>query len=480
MADARTLLNGVFTVTGSRIIGLFLTLLQIKLTVNHLQPSGYGLLTTATLFIAAFGAWTELGLGSIVVRRVSGAGQDLEKTVGWVMSISLVLMAPLLVAVNLTGWFLYQAEPRVVLGIAILSLGLAATSWSSCYTPVAQVKNKFLVYAAADVGSRMLSLSVVVFAFLNNGSIAWFFVAALMPSIVKLVCMELWGRRVGRFRPEWDRTEMLRLVRETLPMTYIFLVAVLYFTIDGILLSKLSTLEQVGSYGLSYKIAGNLTVVGQAAAAVMSARFAADAAESSADFASTLRSTLRLMLLIAFPVAMFIGPLSPDVIRFVGSEDMVQLAARPLAIICVAVAIGMVLMVITVALLNAHMQSFLAKFSTANLGLNIILNVILIPHWGAVGAAVALVVSEVSGLVCCLILLARRYPGSLPLGSAFVMFVCAVAGLGAELLFHDVPWVLKAMLAFVIFLVFTLLLRAVSVSELRHVLPRRWRTRATG
>jgi O-antigen/teichoic acid export membrane protein len=475
MADARHLLRGISTVSASRVIGLVFTLVQVKLTVNYLQPNGYGLLTTATVFISAFGAWTELGLGAVVLRRVSGAKQDLTENVGWMMSISLLLMAPLLVASNGLGWILYHHEPRLVLGIAILSLSLGAMCWSSCYTPVAQSRHQFAWYAAADLGSRMVSLSIVAATVWLEGSIAWFFLAQLVPSLIVLFSMEIWGRRVGRFRPVWNRKAMLGLVREALPMTYIFVVAVLYYTIDGILLSKLSTLEAVASYGLGYKIAGNLTILGHAIAAVMGARFAADAAESAAAFSGTMRSTMRLLLVITVPVATLVWPVAPDIIRLIGSEEMVTGTTRPLSIICIAVAIGMMTLVISSALLNAYLHSFLARLNTATLMFNIALNVVLIPWFGAVGAAVALVLSELCGLISCLVLLSRRYPGFFPMHSVLVLPLCAGAALGAELLFEPVPWIPRILMALAVFVVVAFATRALSPAEVRLVLPRRFR-----
>jgi O-antigen/teichoic acid export membrane protein len=178
---------------------------------------------------------------------------------------------------------------------------------------------------------------------------------------------------------------------------------------------------------------------------------------------------------ITVPVATLVWPVAPDVIRLVGSAEMVAGATRPLSVICIAVAIGMITLVISSALLNAYLQSFLARLNTATLVLNIVLNVALIPRYGAVGAAVALVVSQLCGLVSCLVLLFRRYSGFFPLRSVTVLPLCAAAALGAELLLEPVPWIPRIFIALAIFLGVAVATGALSPAEVRLVLPRRIR-----
>lgn len=437
MVTGRALARGVLTVSGARILGLVVTLVQVKLTVTYLGPTAYGLLVTATMFVNSFGAWTDMGMGGVVVRRVSGRQQSLQHTVGLSMAVTVLVMAPLFVATNVTAYVLYRDQPVVLLGAALLSCGLLASSWLACYNPIAQVTGRFGHFAAADLVGRLLSISLIVVAVNVEAGMAAFFIAQLFVPVGQMFAMMRLGRLVGRFRPVWNWREMWALIRETLPLTYIGAVGVLYFNIDGVMLSQLSSPEMVGAYGLAYKIAANFTIVSASLAAVMAGRLAADAALSHAAFRRTVHEALRFVLLVAVPLSTLVGPLAPELVRFIGSEEMVPVASHPLTLVAIGVAVGMVSAVVSGALISDYQQRTLTILNTVNLLINIGLNFAFIPRYGASGAALSLVITESVGLIVCLVLMARRY-GSLVPWATLARFVPAILlALGVEYLLRD-------------------------------------------
>lgn len=473
MANGASLAKGVVTVTGSRILGLVISLVQVKLAVAYLGPTSYGLLLTATIFISSVSAWAQLGTGQIVVRWVSSRGADLEEMVGYALTLALAVSLPLFVGANVAGWWMYRSTPIVVLGVLILSLGLVATSWANALVPVAQVTGRFGHYAVADVGGRVVSITLVCIAIATHGSLPWFYAAQLMGPIGQLIAMLLLARSVGTFRPRWNAATVRRLVIETLPLTYIAAVGTLYYTIDGVLLSKLSTPEQVGAYGLGYRIVDSFTIVSASIASVLAARFASDAAKGAAYFAPTIKMALRGVLLVAFPLAFLVWPLAADLVAFVGSKDMVPYAAGPLGLISLGVAIGMVSAVISAALIADYKQNVLTWLNTAGLVLNVALNIVLIPRYDATGAAWALVSSELFGLSVILVLVYRSYGQFLPLGFLVRSVPALLVPLGVERLLADQWWFLRMLAVGGAYVVCVALFRVVTVEEVRALLRAR-------
>lgn len=466
MVDARTLARGATTNIASRILGLVFSLLAIKLSTHYLGDTKYGWLTTASLFITTLGAWTELGLGQVVVRRISGRGHDLVRTVGLAMSVSTLVVVPLLIVSPLAGWAIYRSMPTVPEGIAILTAGLLGQAIFNVFTPVAQVTSKFTYYAAADLLGRIAALIVVALTVHFDWGIHAIYGSQLAVPLIQAAAMSAMARSVARFRPIWDWPAIRDLVRETIPLTYIGLVAVLYFTLDGLLLSKLAPAREVGAYGLAYKTIGNLTVISGSVGAVLAARFAADAAISLERMSGTLRSALRIMVFVTIPIAAFIWPIAPDVVRLVSTEDWVPIASAPMALIAVAISIGMLLSVISVALTAAHQQGFLTRLNTINLCINVVANLILIPHLQASGAAIALIISEVSGLLACAVILRRRVGSFLPIWPAARLLPGAAAAVGAAMWASDLHWLLRAGIMVVVYVGAAFALRAVRPSDL--------------
>jgi O-antigen/teichoic acid export membrane protein len=465
--------------TSARVVGLVFTLVQLKITVAYLGPAGYGLLTTVVLFIGAFEAWTEFGVGTVVVRRVSGGGQSLERMVGISQSLSLLMIVPLVLVTDVVGALVYRDKPIVVSGIVLLSLGLAASTWSSCYLPVAQVVTRFGGYASADLAGRVLSLALTLVAVGSHGGLMWFFAAQLVFPLLRCVVLETWARHHGRFRPVWHRGDMLSVLRETLPLAYILVVGALYFRIDGLMLSKLSTDEEVGAYGLAYRVVANVTVLSSSISSVLISRYATDWSRGPARFAGTLRSSIRLMFVMCIPLAAVSWTFAPEMVRLISTEQFVDIAARPLALLFVAIAIGMVSDVMSSAVLASHGQGSLVRLNTATLVLNLALNAVLIPRSGGDGPAPARVVCEGFGMVCILVILRRKVQRFLPWrGIAQVAGVTALVLVGDGLL-SGLPWGVRAAWVVVAYPALLLLTRTMTYSEIMELTGRASRPQST-
>lgn len=451
----------------SRAFGLVFTFVQIKLSVSYLSPHGYGLLSTAVLLVGAFEVLTELGLGNIVVRRVSG-GADLHHTVGLAKAIALTIMLPLVAVAVGTGFVLYD-DPQVLQGVSIVAVGLAATVWSATFVPIAQLSDKFGGVSVADVVGRVVSLSIVIAAVALDLGLIAFFIAQLAAPIARALISHLWGRRQGHFPPIFAWHQMWALLREALPLTYIAIVSGLYFQLDGLLLTKLTTPTDVGAYNLAYRIIVNLNIIGTAVAAVLIARYSRAAAVSDERYRHALRLSVPPLLALCLPIAVLLWPFSADLIRLVGSEEFVPISTHPLSLLWGAAAIALLTTVISSALVAGHAQNFLATLNTVNLALNLALNLVLIPRYGATGAAIALICTELSGLVVCLVMLTRRLSRFIPLRATFTLFACAAAALAIEHLLGGVYWVLRGLIVAAAFYALAVLTRAVTLKDLREL-----------
>lgn len=460
-------MRGAGSLIGSRMIGLVFTVAQIKIAVTYLGPYGYGVLSTAVLLVGAFEALTELGLGAIVVRRVSN-GADLQRTVGLSKAVALTIMLPVVGIAILLGNLLYD-DPQVLQGVAIVAVGLAATIWAFTFVPIAQLRDRFGGVSAADVLGRVVSLAVVAAAVMWDLGLQAFFVAQLLAPVTRAIVSHLWGRRIGYFPPTFKWDQMRGLIREALPLTYISVISGLYFQMDGLLLTKLATAEDVGAYNLAYRIIVNLNIIGTAIAAVLLARYSRAAADGDERFRYVLRLSFPPSLALCLPIACLLWPFSADVIRLLGSEEFVPISTHPLSLLWVAAAISLLTVIISAALVACHAQRLLASLNTINLIINLLLNLFLIPSYGAVGAAIALVSTELVGLLVCLVVLSRRLHGVIPVRQALTLILCVLVGLLAEHLLRDLFWVVRGLLVAGVFFGLAVLLRAVTPAALREL-----------
>ncbi|MGH3971323.1 MAG: polysaccharide biosynthesis C-terminal domain-containing protein, partial [Mycobacterium sp.] len=118
-----------------------------------------------------------------------------------------------------------------------------------------------------------------------------------------------------------------------------------------------------------------------------------------AAFADFLRRCVELMYFVGVPVAVIGALLSRPLIELFGDRAFVERGAPTLAMLFIAVALRFVTGTLGQGLFACHHQKFLFRLSIATLAFNVTLNVVLDRPFGAVGAGLALVGTELFGMV---------------------------------------------------------------------------------
>lgn len=425
-ADA--IARGVAVQFIARSVGLVASIVTLSLSTRYLGIDQYGVLTTAIVFVGLFEIGTDFGLSTVITRRVSAAKEGLAHLVGVSLGLKLVLGAPLVVLSIAAGLVAYDGQPKAQGAVAIISIGLIFTAVAESYEPVFMVHVRFSAASAADLTSRVLGLAATVaVVHLDLGLMAMAAVQLVTP-LSRFVFTALGARGLERLRPRFELATTLSLLREGIPFTVIVVVGVLYWRADGVILSWLSDPEQVGAYGVAYSLAFNLEVISVVFAASTFSTLSAHAASDLPRFDRSVRLGYNFLLLCAMPIAALGVPLARPLLQAFSGESFVDSASPVLRLFFVGVAIAFLNQHLTGALVALHKQQFLLRLSLVNLLINIALNVALIPHLGALGAGISMVVSQLAGLLAGAVLLRRLRPRLFPLDQVLRLVpVCALA-----------------------------------------------------
>lgn len=425
---AEAVARGVGVQFASRAVALVASVVTLSLSTRYLGITEYGLLTTAIVFVSLFEIGTDFGLGTVITRRVTARQTDgstdtgdLARLVGVSLGIKLVVGLPLTVLSIVAGLVVYKGQPQAQAAVAIISAGLVLTAVAKSYDPVFMVHVRFGAASAADLSARLLGLAATAtVVHLDLGLLALATVQLVTP-LSRFAFTALSATRLEALRVRFDRVSSLDLLREGVPFTVITVVGVLYWRADGAILSWLSTSDQVGAYGVAYTLAFNLEVISLVFSAATLSTLTRHAATNLARFDEVVRLGYRALLVMALPIAALGLPLATPVLQAFAGESFVGIGSPVLRLFFVAVAIGFLNQQLTSALISLHRQGFLLRLSLVNLVINVVLNVALVPQFGAVGAGYALVASQGSGLLVGALILRRQRPGLFPVDQVFRM-----------------------------------------------------------
>jgi len=423
---------------GFRIVGMLASIVMLSITVRHLGGVSYGHLTAAIMFISLWTSLTELGIGAVIVRRATGAGADLGHLVRLNTGLSLVYCIPLTALAIGSGVAVYTVEdvPQVVTIIPIIAIGLALTTITSCLNPVFLATVRFTSVAVSDVLGRVLSLALTLMLVRADADIAAFAVVQLIPPVVVLVVQGFAASRIIDWRPTFHLGESWDLIKESLPQTGVLIIGVLYWRLDGVLLSVLGSAESTATYYVAYTFAFTLSVVTTFFMSTTLSTMTRLYAENAEGFASFVKRSVEAMLFLGAPIAVVGAVLSTDIIRAMSSEELTNRGGFTLALLFVAVGITFLNSIASQALFASHQQVFLLRLNIVNLGINVVLNLIFIPMWGAAGAGVALVITELIGLVVTTVRLANFSTYRTPWAFTARLAVPVIAAAGVAELIH--------------------------------------------
>jgi O-antigen/teichoic acid export membrane protein len=455
-----------------RALGLIASFVTVTATTRYLGPSSYGALITAVLFVGVWASLTELGIGAVVVRRVMSGTGSLERLVRINAGMSIICCLPLFVLAAVSGAAVYGDRADVVEMILIISTGLILTTIASCFDPIFQATVRFGAVAFSDLLSRVGSLAVTLVLVEHRADIVWFAVVQLAPPLVILLVQGAAATRTLNWRPIFSLSESWDLLRESLPQTALLIIAVLYFRADGVILSLRSTPDQVGVYGLAYAVALTLTMLVRFFLSSTLSTMTGLYAENRDRFADFIGKSMELMLFVAAPIAVGGAIMANEIVELIGSNAFVKDGGPTLAMLLVAVAISFLNGVTGQALFAAHEQVFLVRCSVFTLALNTAVNVALAPTYGARGAGIALIVTEVAGLLISTWRLRRRAPYRIPLIFTLRLLGPLAACAGLALYMRNCPVLITIPAAAVAYLVGNVAIGPVTITTMKSALSK--------
>ena len=241
-----------------------------------------------------------------------------------------------------------------------------------------------------------------------DADVVWFAVVQLIPPTVMLLIQGFAASRVLSMRPIFGWAESLDLIRESLPQTGVLVIAVLYWRADGVILSLLSVSSEVGVYGLAYTLAFTTLVLSQFFLKSTLSTMTEEFNRAPEVFARLIRRGVEVMFVLGVPIGVIGAVLAGPIIKLISSEEFVARGEPTLALLMLAVGVRFVGGTLGQALFAAHDQTYLFRLMIATLALNVGLNVALAGRFGAVGAAAALLATELIGTVFATRRLGRR------------------------------------------------------------------------
>lgn len=184
---------------------------------------------------------------------------------------------------------------------------------------------------------------------------------------------------------------------ETLRVAYPFAVSgllwILYYQVDVVMLKAIAPPGQAGAYSASYRIMEMFFALSRVVFYVAFTRFAKYYANDPSQLPGQIYKAARLLLSIVLPVVVVAGCFQNQLVQIFGDE-FPELSIQSLVILLPSLGISMFGNLSHRFLQATGREKSLPPILFVTTGCNVVLNFLLIPYIGGMGAAIATVTSE--------------------------------------------------------------------------------------
>jgi O-antigen/teichoic acid export membrane protein len=366
-----------------------LTFVYFTLIARTVGVEGAGRYFLAISFTTMFSICVDLGLANVLVREIAKFPDKAGKLLSNVLGIKLILAALTVTAALVTARILdYHQETTLMITIACAVMVLDSVHLV-LYAAMRGFQN--LKYEAVGVVSGQLVTITVGSIFLFTGQPLHYLVLALLCGSTWNVVWATWSlkRRFG-ILPSFriDRSMAKFLWGVTLPFALAGIFSRVYSYIDSIMISKLISESAVGLYGVAYKIAFAFQFLPMAFAAALYPAMSETYINDRPKLGTLMTVSMNYLMLIVVPITFGVATLAQEFILLLYGPEFLP-SVVPLQILMFSL-IFAYLYWPGGSLLNAtDRQALNTGVMGATMVLNIVLNALLIPRIGLVGAATA-------------------------------------------------------------------------------------------
>lgn len=396
MTLARQVAVTTASLVASRLLAVLAGVIAVALASRYLGPTSFGALVLSMAIAAFVALFTDLGLSTMAAREIAQAPERERLVLANVLTLGGA--AALLACVLMVGvaQVAYADDPLMRRGLLVLCAQVLAAPFLGTARAHLQAAQRGHLLALGDVALAVAMLSATALCVAEDLGYTGLVAAVAVGYVAQAAVLTCLMRRDVRLAVAVAPATWRRLLAISLPLGGTLLINYLYFRLDVFLLAVLVDKEAVALYGIAYRVLEGLMVLpGYFMFALFPeiARISRDRQQVEA----IVRAALGAMEVVAVPLVLLGMVFAEEIVAVIADERYAE-AAGVLRVLMIALGISYLAGVYGHALVALGRQAAMLRWSTVVLGVNLVANLILIPPFGVVGAAVAVVVSEVLAL----------------------------------------------------------------------------------
>lgn len=377
---------------------------------RYLGSEDFGRLYLALSIKMIFGLLVDFGGAHLIPKEVARSRETgntilssylILRIMLWVLCLGMLMLIS-----NLLGYSEHVKTLILILAVCMLWEG-GYKAYSAYFQGIERME-----YASVGIIAEKIFVALFsVIALLTGANSTGMAIIITLGALLHLIFVMLYARKYTRPKLKFD-VKVFGLLRVGMPYFMFSLFSVIYYRVDAVMLSVLSTEEVTGWYGGAFRFFDMVMMLPLIYKVVIFPVFSKLWQNTDGLLQNTIAKSLKLILIIGVPVSILVFAFAGNIIHFFMGLDEFRGSVIILQIFALSIPIIYVDLILGSAILGAaNKQKAWALVGFAAIILNVGANYFLIPYTqnaylnGGMGAALATFITELLMLCSAVYLL---------------------------------------------------------------------------
>lgn len=384
--------HNISWIVGCRIVQAVISLVISMLTARYLGPGNYGLINYAASVVALVTPLMQLGINNVLVHELVEHEKEEGKIVGTALTMTFASSLLCVLGVISFSMIANRGERDIILVCALYSLLLIAQSIEiTQYWFQAHYLAKYTAVTTL-VAFGLVSVYRVILL-VSGMSVYWFAVSQAIDYFLIAITLLVIYRKLGGQRLSFSFKTAKGLFRVSRHYIISGMMVTIFAQTDKIMLKLMIDNEETGFYSTAVACA---TITGFVFVAIIDSvrpLIFESRKKSKADFEKYLVRLYSTIIFLSLAQSVFMTLLAGPIIKILYGSAYLN-SVNLLRIVVWFTTFSYMGSVRNIWILAEGKQKYLWMVNLMGALLNVILNAITIPYWGAMGAATASLVTQ--------------------------------------------------------------------------------------
>ena len=387
------------------VYSMLLSLIFTGIIARYYGTEGYGIINFCSSFVALFSFIAIFGTNHIIVNDLVEKKNDVGKVLGSNLFIRIILAVLALIISQTIALLMYDKVTNIVILLFSINTIISASDVIAYYAQ-AKIENKYI--SIAKVISVTVFSVLKLLAVIFKVNITMYVITYIIENIVYTILLIVSYKKIKKEEViKWsiDKEYIFKLLQRGKYFALSALMVTIYMRIDQVMIGTFfSNKSMVGIYSAAVRISEIWTFVPISVITSFKPIVISSKDVDEKGYINNLQKLYNIVSLICLVFVIGIIVFGKLGIYILYGKDFMD-AYLPLLILVISVWIGSLGNVHYIWITCEKKEKYSLVYSAVGCVTNIILNLLLIPKYGLIGAAIATLVSQISSNILSFLLI---------------------------------------------------------------------------